>query len=232
MTDSQPAGSDGDVGLLSPVSASPLVAALTGDRAVLAAILAVEAGWAAVLEKPASLRPAPRPSWPTRPTRPATTLPASPCGRRAAATRSSRCWRTSARRSRPWTPGVPVHRCWCTACGAHLADQPGRAGYRTHAAGAEHRFGAARGRERHDGGARPPRGAACGDAVRRQEPDAAFAAVHVRAQGSAVVPRAGRRCAPARGPGAARPDRRRGGHPGRGHRADGRIGLGSLRPVR
>lgn len=41
----------GDVGLLSPVSASPLVAALTGDRAVLAAILAVEAGWAAVLEQ-------------------------------------------------------------------------------------------------------------------------------------------------------------------------------------
>lgn len=51
MTVYQPAGSDGDVGLLSPVSASPLVAALTGDRAVLAAILAVEAGWAAVLEK-------------------------------------------------------------------------------------------------------------------------------------------------------------------------------------
>ena len=41
----------GDAGLLSPVSASPLVAALTGDRAVLAAILAVEAGWAAVLEQ-------------------------------------------------------------------------------------------------------------------------------------------------------------------------------------
>ncbi|WP_306926588.1 lyase family protein [Arthrobacter globiformis] len=41
----------GDVGLLSPVSASPLVAALTGDRAVLAAILAVEAGWGAVLEQ-------------------------------------------------------------------------------------------------------------------------------------------------------------------------------------
>ena len=50
-------GSDGDVGLLSPVSASPLVSALTGDRAVLAAILAVEAGWAAVLEK-ADLAPA------------------------------------------------------------------------------------------------------------------------------------------------------------------------------
>lgn len=48
---------DGDVGLLSPVSASPLVAALTGDRAVLAAILAVESGWAAVLEK-AGLAPA------------------------------------------------------------------------------------------------------------------------------------------------------------------------------
>ncbi|MFF1383732.1 lyase family protein [Arthrobacter sp. NPDC058288] len=47
----------GDVGLLSPVSASPLVAALTGDRAVLAAILAVEAGWASVLEK-AGLAPA------------------------------------------------------------------------------------------------------------------------------------------------------------------------------
>src|SRR5919112_2829086 len=44
-------GGYGDVGLLSPVSASPLVAALTGDRAVLAAMLAVEAGWAAVLEK-------------------------------------------------------------------------------------------------------------------------------------------------------------------------------------
>lgn len=48
---------DGDVGLLSPVSASPLVLALTGDRAVLAAILAVESGWAAVLEK-AGLAPA------------------------------------------------------------------------------------------------------------------------------------------------------------------------------
>ncbi|MFE4836992.1 lyase family protein [Arthrobacter sp. NPDC056691] len=45
------AGLGGDFGLLSPVSASPLVAALTGDRAVLAAILAVEAGWAAVLEQ-------------------------------------------------------------------------------------------------------------------------------------------------------------------------------------
>lgn len=51
------AGSHGDVGLLSPVSASPRVAALTGDRAVLAAILRVEAGWAAVLES-ASLAPA------------------------------------------------------------------------------------------------------------------------------------------------------------------------------
>ncbi len=40
-----------DVGLLNPVSASPPVGALTGDRAVLAAILAVESGWAAVLEK-------------------------------------------------------------------------------------------------------------------------------------------------------------------------------------
>lgn len=46
-----------DSGLLSPVSASPLVAALTGDHAVLAAILAVESGWAAVLEK-AGLAPA------------------------------------------------------------------------------------------------------------------------------------------------------------------------------
>ncbi|WP_309074222.1 lyase family protein [Paenarthrobacter sp.] len=41
---------DGDFGLLSPVSASPAVAALTGDRAVIAAILDVEAAWAAVLE--------------------------------------------------------------------------------------------------------------------------------------------------------------------------------------
>lgn len=48
---------DGDFGLLSPVSASPAVAALTGDRAVLAAILQVEAGWAAVLEE-AHLAPA------------------------------------------------------------------------------------------------------------------------------------------------------------------------------
>ncbi|PNI08981.1 3-carboxy-cis,cis-muconate cycloisomerase [Arthrobacter sp. AFG7.2] len=47
----------GDAGLLSPVSASVLVAALTGDRAVLAAILAVESGWAAVLEN-AGLAPA------------------------------------------------------------------------------------------------------------------------------------------------------------------------------
>lgn len=51
------AGSQGDFGLLSPVSASPLVGALTGDRAVLAAILRVEAAWASVLEG-ASLVPA------------------------------------------------------------------------------------------------------------------------------------------------------------------------------
>ena len=50
-------GLHGDFGLLSPVSASPLVAALTGDRAVLAAILRVEAAWATVLEG-ASLAPA------------------------------------------------------------------------------------------------------------------------------------------------------------------------------
>jgi 3-carboxy-cis,cis-muconate cycloisomerase len=50
-------GVDGDFGLLSPVSASPLVAALTGDRAVLAAILQVEAAWAAVLDD-AGLAPA------------------------------------------------------------------------------------------------------------------------------------------------------------------------------
>ncbi|MFJ6078874.1 lyase family protein [Pseudarthrobacter sp. NPDC092419] len=60
---SQSAGAGGafpgtfDAGLLSPVSASPVVAALTGDGAVLAAILAVESGWAAVLEK-AGLAPA------------------------------------------------------------------------------------------------------------------------------------------------------------------------------
>jgi len=41
----------GDFGLLSPVSASPVVASLTGDRAVIAAILDVEAAWAAVLEE-------------------------------------------------------------------------------------------------------------------------------------------------------------------------------------
>ena len=58
------AGLHGDVGLLSPVSASPLVAALTGDRAVLAAILEVEAAWAAVLERPAWPRPGPPRSWP------------------------------------------------------------------------------------------------------------------------------------------------------------------------
>ncbi|UKA54322.1 adenylosuccinate lyase family protein [Arthrobacter sp. FW305-BF8] len=54
MTGFQAAGGGGlhgDYGLLSPVLASPLVAALTGDRAVLGAILAVEAGWAAVLEQ-------------------------------------------------------------------------------------------------------------------------------------------------------------------------------------
>ncbi|MET3368563.1 UNVERIFIED_CONTAM: 3-carboxy-cis,cis-muconate cycloisomerase [Jeotgalibacillus campisalis] len=48
---------DGDFGLLSPVSASPDVAALTGDRAVIAAILDIEASWAAVLEE-AGLVPA------------------------------------------------------------------------------------------------------------------------------------------------------------------------------
>ncbi|MGO4248216.1 adenylosuccinate lyase family protein [Paenarthrobacter sp. RAF54_2] len=48
---------DGDFGLLSPVSASPAVAALTGDRAVIAAILDVEAAWAVVLEE-AELVPA------------------------------------------------------------------------------------------------------------------------------------------------------------------------------
>ncbi|QSZ50693.1 lyase family protein [Arthrobacter sp. D5-1] len=48
---------NGDFGLLSPVSASPTVAALTGDRAVITAILDVEASWAAVLEE-AGLAPA------------------------------------------------------------------------------------------------------------------------------------------------------------------------------
>lgn len=48
---------DGDLGLLSPVSAAPRVTALTGDRAVLAAILRVEAAWAGVLEE-AVLAPA------------------------------------------------------------------------------------------------------------------------------------------------------------------------------
>ncbi|MFJ4285733.1 adenylosuccinate lyase family protein [Paenarthrobacter nicotinovorans] len=42
---------DGDFGLLSPVTASPAVTALTGDRAVIAAILDVEAAWAAVLQE-------------------------------------------------------------------------------------------------------------------------------------------------------------------------------------
>ncbi|XAS64058.1 lyase family protein [Micrococcaceae bacterium Sec5.8] len=51
------AGPQGDFGLLSPVSASPLVTALTGDRAVLTVILRVEAAWAAVLEQ-ADLAPA------------------------------------------------------------------------------------------------------------------------------------------------------------------------------
>lgn len=41
---------DGDFGLLSPVWASPAVTALTGDRAVITAILDVEAAWASVLE--------------------------------------------------------------------------------------------------------------------------------------------------------------------------------------
>ncbi|MFM9276255.1 adenylosuccinate lyase family protein, partial [Pseudarthrobacter sp. NKDBFgelt] len=57
LGDADAFGGEGDAGLLSPVSASPLVGALTGDRAVLAAILAVESGWAAVLEK-AGLAPA------------------------------------------------------------------------------------------------------------------------------------------------------------------------------
>lgn len=57
MGDLRAFAEEADAGLLSPVSASPLVAALTGDRAVLAAILAVEAGWAAVLEH-AGLAPA------------------------------------------------------------------------------------------------------------------------------------------------------------------------------
>ncbi|MGJ3190995.1 lyase family protein [Paenarthrobacter sp. FR1] len=48
---------NGDFGLLSPVTASPAVASLTGDRAVIAAILDVEASWAAVLEE-AGLVPA------------------------------------------------------------------------------------------------------------------------------------------------------------------------------
>lgn len=46
-----------DYGLLNPVSASPSVSALTGDHAVLTAILAVESAWAAVLER-AGLAPA------------------------------------------------------------------------------------------------------------------------------------------------------------------------------
>jgi 3-carboxy-cis,cis-muconate cycloisomerase len=43
-------GDVGDVGMLSPVSASAQVRALTGDTAVLTAVLAVESGWATVLE--------------------------------------------------------------------------------------------------------------------------------------------------------------------------------------
>lgn len=50
-------GQGSDVGLLSPVSASPDVAMMTGDTAVISALLAVESGWAAVLEK-AGLAPA------------------------------------------------------------------------------------------------------------------------------------------------------------------------------
>ena len=57
MGDLRAFAEEADAGLLSPVSASPLVAALTGDRAVLAAILAVESGWAAVLQR-AGLAPA------------------------------------------------------------------------------------------------------------------------------------------------------------------------------
>ncbi|WP_045732644.1 lyase family protein [Pseudarthrobacter chlorophenolicus] len=57
MGDLRAFAEEADAGLLTPVSASPLVAALTGDRAVLAAILAVESGWAAVLEH-AGLAPA------------------------------------------------------------------------------------------------------------------------------------------------------------------------------
>ena len=41
---------DADVGLLRPASAGSVAAAMTGDRAVLQAILDVEAAWAAVLE--------------------------------------------------------------------------------------------------------------------------------------------------------------------------------------
>ena len=90
--DTAPAAGDvglhGDFGLLSPVSASPSVAALTGDRAVLAAILRVEAAWAAVLEQARHWpRPVP-PRWSPRPPRwAATTSRTSPCAPRAAATR-------------------------------------------------------------------------------------------------------------------------------------------------
>lgn len=57
MGDLRTFAEEADAGLLSPVSASPLVAALTGDRAVLGALLAVESGWAAVLQR-AGLAPA------------------------------------------------------------------------------------------------------------------------------------------------------------------------------
>ena len=114
------------------------------------------------------------------------------------------------------------------ACGAHLADQPGRAGHGPDAARAQHRGGAAGRPESHDGGARRLGGKACGHAGRGQEPDPALPPVYVRAAGGAVVPRvaaAGAAAGERRVPGAVR---RGCGNPRRRHRADRREPRHSL----
>ncbi len=78
----------GDFGLLSPVSASSAVAALTGDHAVIAAILDVEASWLVSSRKRGGWSlPAPPLWWPKPPTPAHMTQPKSPNAPKVAATR-------------------------------------------------------------------------------------------------------------------------------------------------
>ena len=210
------AGLHGDFGLLSPVSASPLVAALTGDRAVLAAILKVEAAWAAVLDE-AGLAPA---------------------GSAAVVAAAADVQRydvagIAVRAQGGGNPVIPLLADLREQVRALDADGLGAA-QAVHtsltsqdvldsalmllAAGAVRELLAEL--KARDVRPRRPGRRPCADALRGPEPDPALAALQLRAAGRAVVRRAGRRRPPARSPRTAGADRRRRRDPCRRHRTD------------